>query len=45
LTSLGWTAEHRSQVTDQLEKSLDDLADEVGAAMDMNEIGEYGQII
>jgi adenosylcobyric acid synthase len=38
LTSLGWTAEHRSQVTDQLEKSLDDLADEVEAAMDMNEI-------
>jgi adenosylcobyric acid synthase len=38
LTSLGWTPEHRPQATDQLEKSLDDLADEVEAAMDMNEI-------
>jgi adenosylcobyric acid synthase len=41
LTSLGWTPEHRpltAQATHQLEESLDDLADEVEAAVDMNEI-------
>jgi adenosylcobyric acid synthase len=38
LTSLGWTPEHRSQVSNQLEKSLDDLADEVEATVDMSEI-------
>jgi adenosylcobyric acid synthase len=38
LTSLGWTLKRLSQATDQLEKSLDDLADEVEAAVDMNEI-------
>jgi adenosylcobyric acid synthase len=38
LTSLGWTPEYRPQATDQLEKSLNDLADEVEAAVDMSEI-------
>jgi cobyric acid synthase len=41
LTSLGWNPERRSpaaQETYHLEKSLDHLADEVEAAVDMNEI-------
>jgi len=41
LTSLGWEPEHRSfpvQATHQLEKSLNDLADEVEAAVNMSEM-------
>jgi adenosylcobyric acid synthase len=41
LTCLGWNPEHRSfsaQASDQLERSLDHLADEVQAAIDMSGI-------